>query len=384
MKKTLVCLILILCFLISAMGAFAETDAETSAEDRGRVLATFDGEPIYEDTLLAAISTIYSYGYIESETDYYGALEYIAEVQLTAEAKVKELGFDQFTDEENASIREKALAAFEADVAEMVNTYISYGYAEDTEESRAELAEMCVQYLSDYGYNMDYYIQTYENDVSLTKLMESIDVGEVTAEDVQKVFDESVESDRSMFADDIRSYEYYSYWLGYDIWYTPAGYRNILQIVLTADSDLVNAYTTIKKDTEASEEDIAAALEAVIENRRETVDEIYNRLESGEAFEDLIAEYNEGTETRGVTPGSPMMVNTVSTIWNDGVIDAAFDAQMVSVGDYSQPHVDKSGIHIAYYLSDVEAGPIELTDSIYASIEQYLISTRMGEAVHER
>jgi len=104
-------------------------------------------------------------------------------------------------------------------------------------------------------------------------------------------------------------------------------------------------------------------------------------LEAGEKFEALIAEYDTSTETLGKTIDMPIMVNTTSVYWNDGVINAAFDAQMTEPGCYSQPYADKAGVHIAYYVSDVPSGFAEYTDEIGAAIKQYLVSVKREETI---
>ena len=173
----------------------------------------------------------------------------------------------------------------------------------------------------------------------------------------------------------------YLYYGGFDIWYTPEGFRNILQIVIQPNKDVLDAYNTARRSVTMSDEEKAAAHQAVLDDCKELTDEIYARLEAGESFESLIAEYDTSTETLGKTVDMPIMVNTTSVYWNDGVINAAFDAQMTEPGCYSQPYADKGGVHIAYYVSDVPSGFIEYTDEIGAAIEQYLISVKREETI---
>ena len=375
MKKTLVSLILALSILMGCTGIAG------ASEDMGRVLATFEGTPIYEAELLGLMSDYYMNGYIESDTEYLAALEYLIYHELVIEQKASDMGFDQFTDEERKQIETDAQMAFVEYVEYMVDTMISSGAAEDTEESRVEIRRMAIQYLEENESSLDAFIEASLKNEARSRLLNSVEEATVTQDEIMATFQENLDKDYELFKDDIRSYEFYLYYGGYDIWYTPEGFRNILQIVIQPNKDVLDAYNIARRSVIATDEEKAAAHAAVLADCKELTDEIYARLEAGEKFEALIAEYDTSTETLGKTIDMPIMVNTTSVYWNDGVINAAFDAQMTEPGCYSQPYADKAGVHIAYYVSDVPSGFAEYTDEIGAAIKQYLVSVKREETI---
>ena len=321
MKKTLVSLILALSILLGCTG-FA-----SASEDMGRVLATFEGTPIYEAELLELMSDYYTNGYIESDTEYLAALEYRIYHEMVIEQKAHDMGFDQFTDEELKQFETDAQMAFVEYVEYMVDTMISSGAAEDTEESRVEIRRMAIQYLEENNSSLDAFIAANIKNEARARLLNSIEAASVSQEEVMAVFQDNLNKDYELFKDDIRSYEFYLYYGGYDIWYTPEGYRNILQIVIQPNKDVLDAYLLTKRSVTASDAEKAAAHDAVVADCKAVTDEIYGRLEAGEKFEDLIGEYDTSNETLGKTLAMPIMVNTTSVYWNDGVINAAFDAR---------------------------------------------------------
>ena len=95
----------------------------------------------------------------------------------------------------------------------------------------------------------------------------------VTDEDVQSAYAQRVEESKALYENDAAAFET-AIRNGAEVWYSPVGYRSVLQILLPAEG--------------ASAEEKLASTEA-------TVAEITARLEQGEAFESLIREY--GTDT---------------------------------------------------------------------------------------
>ena len=148
------------------------------------------------------------------------------------------------------------------------------------------------------------------------------------------------------------------------------------------------AEETEAAETDAAEpvvtlEEVEAAREAALASVQGTIDEIYTRLENGESFISLIPEYN-------IDPGmqseeylaSGYLVHKDSVIYDPAFINAAFDENMTAVGGVSAPALGQYGVYIVYYLRDA-GGPVELTDSLYSSLENDIISTRLNQKFSE-
>ena len=113
-------------------------------------------------------------------------------------------------------------------------------------------------------------------------------------------------------------------------------------------------------------------------------DDIYARLEKGESFEALIAEY--GTDS-GMTSEDTLkegyLVHKDSIIWDPAFIAAAFSDKMNQPGDTSDPAVGNYGVHILHYLKDVPGGFVELSEAIHEEIYTYLVSQRENQIISE-
>ena len=200
---------------------------------------------------------------------------------------------------------------------------------------------------------------------------------------------------QAQYENDVQQYDYNVNYMGNESWYVPEGYRAVIHILLNnIDADLLETYETaqalyeeaLSADPvdEAAVADAKAAMnaahDAIIASRQEDIDTIYTRLQNGETFESLIAEY-------GADPGmndEETLKNGYSvhpkSVWcMPAFVEGAFQEGMEKPGDVSQPVISSYGIHIVYYLRDVPSGLI-MTDSIRAEIVEYLVSNQLNEA----
>ena len=236
-------------------------------------------------------------------------------------------------------------------------------------------------------------------------------VTEVSDEDLQAAYDAKVAeqqesyTDGSSFESDMSGDSAIVCWM-------PEGYRTVKHILVIPEDELMSTYKTavsdlssaqstlegyqaelaalndddategartaeeIQADIDAAEASVASAQSAVetaaqacLDSVKDKTDEIYARLEAGEDFEALIAEYgedpgmqNEPTSSRGY------YVSAASTNWEVNFRDAAMALE--NVGDYTaEPVLSGSGVHIIRYESDVTAGPValdEVREALYA------------------
>ena len=122
-----------------------------------------------------------------------------------------------------------------------------------------------------------------------------------------------------------------------------------------------------------------AAKAAVLESKKDVLDDIETRLAAGEAFETLIAQYNEDP---GLDPAVGYEVHRESIKWDPVFRDAAFSEEMVKPGDHSKPVVGSYGIHILYYLSDAQEGALPMTAEVRAQIVETLRNEMINEAAY--
>ena len=448
-RKTLA-LVLALSLLLCA--AFAET-AQTAAEaqvlqNSNPVLATVNGEPIYKSECDDMISY---YAQQQMAVTYAQAVQQL-EVNRVLELVMKEEGYLEYTEEELAKMRDEIQAVWDGYVDQYVSLYLS----EDTEEARAELRKQAEETLYASGYSVDSLLETQKLNSGYDRLVSALVPEEaVTEEMIQNSYNELVAQHQSMVGDSAYMRELASMYYGMDLYYMPAGYRNVTHILIKVDEALLKAYQdanenyntlltkfeaqksaaeapaeetapaeeaaaesaeaeaapaeeaaaeTAEAEAAPAEETVAepaeetvpeepvteeqleearlameAAKDAVLQSKKAELDDIETRLAAGEAFETLIAQYNEDT---GLNPAVGYEVHRESIMWDPVFRDAAFSEEMAQPGDHSKPVVGSYGIHILYYLSDAPEGAVPMTADARSQIVESLRSQLINEALY--
>lgn len=388
----------------------AQTGEDAQAADENPVLFTFDGQEFRKDEVDATIQNLLSGNYITSAKDYETAVEYMIQNELI-EAEIKERGLDQFTDDELAAFQTEAQTQWDS----ALDYYVSYFLTEDTDEARASTRAAGEEYYAAQGYSVETLVDSLKLQAAYEKLQSAVLEGqnvEPTEEEIQDVFNQYVEQDKESYENNIYTYELYMNY-GAESWYQPSGYRGVLHILLDTDQELLDAYenavasyeetlsgdadtaaaatesadpnaTAAPTEKPVTKEDVEAAREALLAHHQKEIDDIYARLEKGESFESLIAVY-------GNDPGmqdeenlkNGYAVHPDSIIWDTAFTVGAFSEKMQKPGDVSDPVVGQNGIHIIYYLRDIPAGAVELSDDIRTQITDYLVNVKTNELCNE-
>lgn len=406
MKRKMFAILLALTML-TGTGALAE--AAAMAEDP--VLATVNGIEITKSQVEAQIPAYLSRQYIQDASDYRTVLDELVKREVMRK-KITDMGFDQFTTEEEDSFLEEANKVWDENLAYGASMLQSA----DTEEAKAEALKMAEEIMASQGYSRDTLLSEIRNMAAINRMNQYLVADyKPSEEEIQKVFQDYGALYQQIYENDIPRYEYETNTGGMESWYTPDGIRGIVHILLAVDENLANHYkaltarfeeqqqepelpveddgntevsavpqTSVAPSAEPQEpvtqEMLDAARQAILDSRKADIDMIYERLGRGEAFLDLIKEY-------GADPGMTVESNLENGypvhpqfVMLDPVFTAAaFSPKMQKVGDVSDPVVGQFGIHILMYLRDIPSGLI-LTDSIRAEIEDYLVSVKEYEA----
>ena len=250
MKKLsrMLALVLALCLALPvfalAEDAPAATDVPAATEApvvEDPVLFTLDGKEYLKSEVDNILYSLYSNGYVESMTDYATAMQYMIEDEVII-AKIKELGLDQFTEDEEAAFLTEAQAEWDT----AIESYVSYFLSEDTEEARAQARQDGEAYYTSMGYSVDMLVENLKMNAGFDLLQAQMfkDLAPVTEEEIKAVFEEYAAQDKASFENDFYTYEAYQQYYGYESWYKPEGFRGIIHILLEVDEELLNAYTT--------------------------------------------------------------------------------------------------------------------------------------------
>lgn len=420
MLKKITALFMALLMLLSVSFALAEATAEPEPEEAAvvqqaedKVLATLGGEPIYLSEVEKALENLANY--IEDPTDYRQAVEFVVQ-QRVLDKKIKDMGFDQFSADEEAAFLSEAQGQWD----EGIQSYVSYYLAEDTDEAREAMKKQAAEFYTAQGFSVEMLAENLRKRAGVDRMSEYL-VGdyEPTEEEIQATFQQYGAQYQQAYENDIMAYEYNTIFNQQPSWYTPEGYRGIIHILLKPDEALMEEYSRLlaayeeqqsAKDGEmadqneeegaapeataeaapevspepttepVSEEQLNAARQKVMDSRQKDIDDIYARLEKGESFADLVKEYGEDpgmTDENTLAQG--YSVHQSSIAWDPEFTKAAFSDKMQQVGDHSDPVLGTYGIHILYYLRDVPAGLI-MTDAIHQELVEYLKSVKENDA----
>lgn len=295
---------------------------------------------------------------------------------LVTSQKAKELGFDQMTDEEKAEIDASAQTSFDQFIEQLVTS--QYADSEMTDEEKQQKA---VEYAAENGVTLD----TFVEEATTTKTMDKLradtvkDVA-VTEDELNQRLTEQADSAKENYDVSLSSFGY-AFNNGADIYYTPAGYRVVKQIlvkfteddadaVAKAESDLADAKAALEAaegedaDKAALETAVADAQKALDEinaqaqaNIQAKVDEIMEKVNAeGADFDALVKEYNEDTGM----PEKGYAVCEGYTYFVESFTNAAMALE--KIGDVSEPVPSGYGLHILKYDADLQEGVTALDD----------------------
>lgn len=374
------------------------------------------------------------------------ALEQLVESQVIQD-KLAELGMDPLSEEDAAEV--EAYANDMVDLYKMLIRFQNHPELETVEEeaerlaaeenpgepvatvTNAELDAMLNEELDAIGYTHEYFTQSQTVSVQQDMLREHTgkDVT-VTDEQVKAEFDSLVETQKATYDETPASYAY-AQQNGLDLYYTPAGYRGVKNLLVMIDSEkqteinnltselntAMNALNSgnaqieemmaedtaeLDAEAKAAYDEQIAALNEQVAAAQVTVDETQAKLDAakeaafaeilptaqealakaaaGEDFDALIETYGEDTgmlaepaKTRGY------LVCDGLSLYEQNFQDAAM--ALANVGDVSAELVETGyGYHILQYTCDIESGAVEYTDEIKEAIHADMLTAAQDAA----
>ena len=436
-KKMFLALLLVAAITLSGCSLVVK-DADVDAK---RTIIDVNGETVDKQTVTALVDQqastqayyyYYYYGYSIDTTDE----SFLSSIRqsvidekvedMVIEQKIKEYGFDQFTDEELAEMETSA----ESEAAEMLET-IKQLYLSDSELEGDALEAEAQTYAQQYGVDKDSLLASAKSEKETERLKaEATKDVTVTDEEVQADFDSKVESAKTEYESDLDAYGE-AVNDGETVYYAPAGYRYVKQILVkfsdedstaieaakdeqtAAQTALTEAQTALsdnetalaaeditdeekttlteaqpalqtavdeaQKTLDAANEKVTTAIATAHANLQPKVDEIMQKIADGEDFETLIETYNED-------PGMTDNANGYAICAGYSTFDSAFvDAAMAleNVGDVTEPvKSDAYGYYIIRYQADIAEGAVDIS-TVEESIRADLLSTKQDETYEE-
>ncbi len=398
-KKSLLALLLALTMLLSGCALVAVDQAA----DNARIIIDVNGETVTKQSVSNSVNSVISQNeYMNQMYSMFGmsasystdsatitpqVIEAYVE-NLVSLQKAKALGLDQFTEEEQAKIKENADSDWASYLSQVAQAY----FPDQTLEGEALEAE-ALKAIEQHGLSgRDTFDQSAADAMLLDKLKEyAIKDVAVTDEEVTALYDEKVAADQEKYTADPVSYGT-AVSNGTAVYYAPAGYRNVKHILIQltdedsaavdekekASTDAKTALTDAQAALENAEEgadtaalqtavdeaqkaadEAAAALEAATDaafaNIKGKADEVYALATAeGADFDALVKEYSQDSESAP----EYYVVSEGSTVFVAPFVTGAMALE--KVGDISEPVRTDYGYHIIKYCGDVAEGPVAL------------------------
>ena len=323
-------------------------------------------------------------------------------------SKAAELGLDQFDEEAEAEFEAQAQATLE----DYITYYLDYFYA-DAEEITDEMRAEAENYWFSNGLDMDEIVASYRESATLDAVYAyaTKDV-ELTEEDIQAAYEALVERNKTSYAED-RTYNSDRN-AGVAIAWNPEGYRAVKHVLIMFNDEQAQRYTDLQNQLlslnnerdaienpgegeEQTDEDAvprtlaevdadiaacAAEIEALYTQLQPTADEVIAAFEDGADFDELFEKYNgdPGMQSEP-TASEGYAVAANSTYWDQAFTDGAMSIE--NVGEISAPVYGTNGIHIIYYLTDIEPGEVGL-DAVRESVTQDAEEQKFQTAYEEQ
>ena len=342
---------------------------------------------------------------------------------MVLNAKAKELGFDQLTAEDEASIKENAQKDLDSIISQAKN------YVENAEGmSEEELTEAATKQAEESGYTLDAYVN-YEKGNLISKRLKDYAIQDVavTDEEIQAEYESKVAANKETYAEKPGSWATAAN-NGTTLYYTPAGVRRVKQILTKfkdedqaaideANKQLTEANTALSTaqakvdsaqsavDTEGITDEDKAAAEETLNAAKQDLDEADKALLAAneavtaapdKAFANLDEEVDailasldaEGADWQAIMdeknqdPGMKSNEKGYAVAADMTGFDSAFVEAAMALekpGDHSGKVKGTSyGYYIIRYEGDEAEGPVDL-ETVKETISSSLLSTKQED-----
>ena len=365
MRKACAWLLLFVILLMPMMGIGENADIAEG------VAMWINGEAVYQsqiDSVTASVTeSMGRLGLDTSDEEIASAISDVAQRQVIEDRLLSQdmtaQGMYDLTQEDENTVAQAAKQTVEAMLAEYTAYYASL--AQEDANAQTTAARQAQAAMEVAGYTEDFFKSYYRNVLASERYEAWLVCNdpEITQEEIEAAYRQRTDESKSLYAQDIPAFET-ALASGEEIWYRPAGYRAVLQIMLSAQG-------------ETDDEKLASV--------SEKTSDIYDRLEAGETFESLISQYGEDpsfADPAFIETG--YQVHPDSILWEEAFVQAAFADELAKPGDVSQPHVFGDNVCILYYLKDMDGGTAELTESLREALRADLYAQQVESRLEER
>lgn len=411
-KKALLAMMLVLTLILSGCTLVQKDPAVDAAQEvlrlgdavvtKGEVQEQIQSYHNYMSTLYSYYGMSYSATSEEAVQDARNEVLDYYKSELVAQAKIRELGLDQLTEEEEAQLQEDAEDSFQSSLEYQIEDNAEYADLSDEEKTARATEALAAQ-----GVTVEAAKDSARESLLESKLRDYVikDVT-VTDDEVETEYNSRVDQAKTTYEGKAGTWASAANNGTSTLYYTPAGVRFVKQILIKfTDEDQakiddangqISAAQAILDDEEASEEDKAAAQtnldaakaalseaqEAAFANLDPAADEIIQQLNDGADWDALMAEKNQDPGMQsGITAERGYAVSADMTGFDSAFVEAAMALE--KIGDVSPKTRGTSyGYYIIRYVGDAAEGPIAL-EEVKEDIRSGLLSDKQDDTYSE-
>ena len=356
-----------------------DVDPVVVAEFDGGELLSTEVIPEYNDQLTTQILSGYSADEV-AESVLNTVLSYMAGEKIIA-LKAKELGLDEITDAD--------LATIEAEANEIYADQLNYftAFVAQPGMSASEINDAAAR---ESGITLEGIVDDLKASWPVRKFYDyTVKDVTVTDAEVQKYYKDALDTQKSSFDQSPDEYEF-AHSDGELILYNPSGYRAVRDLLLPFDdddtaskaADLLDQIDQLDPTRDAEKiQTLQAELDPLYAPLEKKAAEIVKRLQGGESFSTLLDEYgeDEGMESEPVhTEG--YYISDESFLFSTEFIEGSM--LLEKPGDVSSPLRSSAGVHLVEYTADVSAGEVPL-DSVKDKVEAAALEEKRDEYYQE-
>ena len=346
------------------------------------------------------------------------AIQWMIENAVVSQ-QIKDQGMDVFTDAELADIQKAADETYQGYVDTIKQSYFS-----DSTLTGDDLTKAITDKMTELGYPDEASVLSDQKNSKAQEKLKAAVVKDVTVTDadIQTEYDTKLEAAKTSYTDNLSQYAT-DVAGGSIIYYRPAGYRYVKNLLVKFTDEDTKAISDIQDQITAKQDDLdtnssmiaaiptdetgntddmvqrraklndaktqldadIAGLNTQLQTAKDkgyadiqtTVDEISAKLAAGEDFDALMATYGQDTGMQSdpaKTEG--YLVCTGDTQYVTEFTDAAM--ALAKVGDVSAPFHTQYGTHFVKYVSDLAEGAVPLAD-IKDKISASLLTTKQDD-----
>ena len=284
--------------------------------------------------------------------------------------KAEELGLTEMSDAEREEIEAQAAADYE----ENVSYYMTFRTEEG--KSEADARAETVAYLAESGYTLEGAVEEAVQNAWQQRLYDYV-TADLSVDEAQlrEFYEEQLNNAELTYTADFGEYEM-DVEAGRAVVWNPEGVRRVQSILIPFDADQSIEYLTISAAIDEGDNSRSAELETLYTALEPAAQQVLDRLNAGESFEALMAEY----ESYGPSEGS--CVSDESVLYGDAFRDAAM--ALAKIGDISGSVRTDGSLCILRYAGDVTPGPVpyeQVAQSLQEGYEEELKLSQYNAAV---